>query len=477
MEISWSDYDGVPGFGTTTMDQLGELKKALTVGASQNPPASVTAGDGFAMRVESLERTMKNVTYRMEHIKLFKALSKLPAFNTVEEHNEIQSYGENPDAGWIAEGGLPEADDAKYERKFSVVKFLGTTRSVSHVATLIKPAHGPLVAQETVNGTMHLLKVLESALFYGDSSLCTLQFDGLEKLLTDNSPSANIIDMRGAPLSEDALEDGALTISDSPNYGTPTNLHANPKVIADLSKTFFPKERVDGFGGRKDGMIGNAVAGFMSQAGAVAFDSNSFVAIGPAPNAAAVGDTTKIPASPTATTPMAGAAVATSYFGADDAGNYRYSIVACNRYGRSAAVAFDGAAAVAIAAGEKAEGEVTPGSAVSVEWYELYRTVKGGAVGNQSRILRIPNAAGAGTQTITDINASLPYTSSAFMLQQNTESLSLKQLCPMLKMDLAMIDTSFRWMQLLYCVLTLYAPGKNVLYTNVGRSTGYVGAP
>lgn len=477
MEISWSDYEGIAGFGATSANQLNDLKKALTVGSSQNPPGSVTAGDGFAMRVESLERTMKNVTYRMEHLKLFKALSKLPAFNTVEEHNEIQSYGENPDAGWIAEGDLPESDDAKYERKFSVVKFLGTTRSVSHVATVIKPAHGPLIAQETVNGTMHLLRVLEGALFYGDSSLSSLQFDGLEKLLTDNAPTTNIIDMRGQPLSEDALEDGALTISDAPNYGTPTNFHGNPKVIADLAKTFFPKERHDSFGARKDGMIGNAVSGFMSQAGPVAFDSNSFVTVGPAPNAAAVGDATKIPASPTATTPMAAAAATTSYFGADDAGNYRYSIVACNRYGRSAAVAFDGAAAVAIAAGQKGAGEVTPGSAVSVEWYELYRTVVGGAVGNQSRILRIPNAAGAGTQAIEDINQYLPYTSSGFMLQQNTESLSLKQLCPMLKMDLALIDSSFRWMQLLYCVLTLYAPGKNVLYRNIGRSTGYIGAP
>ena len=85
--------------------------------------------------------------------------------------------------------------------------------------SLVRPAHGNAIAQETVNGTMHLLRSLERALFYGDSSLSSLQFDGYEKLITDNSPATNIIDLRGQPLSEDALQDGALTIHDAPNYG------------------------------------------------------------------------------------------------------------------------------------------------------------------------------------------------------------------------------------------------------------------
>jgi len=48
--------------------------------------------------------------------------------NTVEEFNQIQSYGVNPDAGYIDEGDLPSEDDTTYERKFSVIKYLGTTR-------------------------------------------------------------------------------------------------------------------------------------------------------------------------------------------------------------------------------------------------------------------------------------------------------------------------------------------------------------
>jgi hypothetical protein len=205
--VSWSDYEAVDGFGVAGMQDIGELNKALTAGNSQNAPVSQVAGDGFAMRVESLEKTLKNTQYKMEHIRFWKAIPKAPAFNTVEEFNQVLSYGENPDAGWIAEMDAPESDDSTYKRNFSVVKYMGTTRKISHVATLIKPAHGSLIAQQTIEGTMHLLKMLERALFEGDSTLSDLQFDGFERLITANSPANNIIDLRGKPLSEDVLTD------------------------------------------------------------------------------------------------------------------------------------------------------------------------------------------------------------------------------------------------------------------------------
>lgn len=131
--VSWRDYEHIEGFGAASQSDVDDLNKALTAGQSINPPGSVTAGDGFALRVESLERTLRNTTYKMDHIRFWKSIPKVAAYNTVEEYNQIQSYGENPDAGYIDEGDLPEEDDARYERKFSIVKYLGTTRRVTHV--------------------------------------------------------------------------------------------------------------------------------------------------------------------------------------------------------------------------------------------------------------------------------------------------------------------------------------------------------
>jgi len=342
--------------------------------------------------------------------------------------------------------------------------------------SMVKPAHGDVIAQETINGTMHLLRILEKALFYGRSDLSPLQFDGFEKMLLDSAPSQNIIDLRGKPLSEDVLQDGALTVQDAPNFGTPTHLYTSPKVKADLVKQFFPKERYDLFQKTSNGMIGLDIKGFTSAAGDVAFEPDVFITDGGAPTPA-VGDISKRPGLPTVSTAPVPAASGSSMFEVDDAGDYFYKIQAVNRYGRSGPVDLvtGPVAAVTVDAGEKVPFGMTPGVGGDVDYYEIYRTKKDGAVGTTRSILRIPNAAGAGEQLIEDYNVELPGTTSAFLFQQNTESMSLKQLAPMIKIPLATIDARIRWMQLLYCVPTLYIPGKNVLYKNVGRAAGFVG--
>lgn len=475
--VSWRDYENVEGFGQTSQSDLDDLTKALKAGQEINPPGSVTAGDGFALRVESLERTLKNVTYRMEHVRLWKSVPKLPAYNTVEEFNQLQSYGENPDAGFIDEGDLPTEEDSKYERKFSIVKYTGTTRRVSHVMSLVKPAHGNVLAQEAVNGTMHLLKVIERGLFFGRSDLSSLQFDGFEKLLEDGAPTANIIDLRGKPLSEDVLTDGALTIQDAPNYGTPTNLYLNPRTKADLVKAFFPKERYDLFSKTDKGLIGLDIKGFTSPAGDVDFEPDVFINDGGGPTAA-VGDALKRPGLPTISTPaVAAPALGTSKFEAEDDGDYFYTVQAVNRFGRSAGVPFvAGPTAVTVAAGDGVTVGVTSGT-IEPEWYEVFRTKVNGATGTERLILRKHNAAGAGEQTLVDLNDRLPGTTSAFLFQQNLENMSFKQLAPLVKIPLATVDSSVRFMILLYGVPVLYSPGRNVLFRNIGRAVGAVGTP
>jgi hypothetical protein len=473
--VSFQDYAGVEGFGSMTQTDVDELNKALTVGQTRDPPA-VVAGDGFSMRVESLEKTLVNTTYRMKHILLWKSIVKKPAFNTVVEYNELSSYGENPDALWIDEGDLPEEDDSTYERKHNYVKYMGTTRRVSHVGTVITPAHGPLVAQEAINGTMFLLRGIERGLFYGNSALSSLQFDGFQKLITDNSPAANVIDLRGQPLSEDNLTDAALTVMAAPNYGQPSDFHCNPMVHSDLSKVFFPKERLQP--GMKDGEVGLNLKGWTSPAGDVRFNPNVFITDGGAPTAA-VGDSAKRPATPTISTGVSTPQDTTnSQFDADDAGSYWVKIQACNRYGRSAAVDAGGGAVIStVVENDEITFGVTPGSSVEVEWYEVFRTALSGADGTERLILRVNNAAGTGETTIHDYNAFIPYCSSGFLFEQTPEAMYVKQLAPMIKVPLAIIDLSVRWIQAIYLVPVLAAPRKMVLFNNIGRATGYVGTP
>ncbi len=59
-----------------------------------------------------------------------------------------------------------------------------------------------------------------------------------------------------------------------------------------------------------------------------------------------------------------------------------------------------------------------------------------------------------------------------FLFQLNLQAMSFKQLAPMIKVPLAILDLSIRWAMAIYGVPVLYAPGKILLYENVGRTQG-----
>ena len=146
-------------------------------------------------------------------------------------------------------------------------------------------------------------------------------------------------------------------------------------------------------------------------------------------------------------------------------------MVAVNRYGKAAAVA---TAQVTVAAGEQVTFDVTAGS--DTAFYEVYRTEAGGAVGTARLIFKV-RANSSGTTTITDLNRFLPNTSKGYMLSQSSEVLKWKQLAPFTKIPLATIDSSIRWMQILYGALQVMAPKKNGIFINVGNlQTGAYGS-
>lgn len=456
-------------------NDLGKLNKALTAGTEMNPPASAVPGDGFALRTESLESVLRNTTYRAEHIKLWKLLTKSPAHNIFEEYNQITSYGEGDFGAWIAEGDLPEESDATYIRKHVMIKFMATVRRVTHPMSLVRAAHGDVIANETIAGTMFLLKQLERALFTADSDLDPLQFDGVDKLIASQAPAYNIIDMRGEPLSEDVLTDAALTISASPNFGRATHLFLNPMVRNDLAKTFFPKARYDLLG-LKSGKVGLHVEGYTSSGGDVLMIDDDFIETTPPVPTSAQGNVNKRPGAPTiSTAPNAAAPGAgqTSLFGVDDAGTYIYSVVARSRYGTSTAVA---AAAVTVAAGEVVTLGMTPAAGTETTHFAVYRSLLGQPASTGQLIGRIP-AMQTGPSAFVDSNETLPGTSSAYLFQGDSTNLGFKQLAPMTRIPLATADTSIRWQQVLYGAPVVYSPGRNVIFRNVGRADNFVGTP
>jgi hypothetical protein len=463
------DY-GHTAFGEISAEDAKELSKALTAGSDRDPPGSFVPGDGFALRIEDLDPTLKVTTFEEKEIKLFKELPKSKASNTVFEHNEQSSYGQELD-GFFAEGGVGAEYDSVYERKIHRVKYMAQQGRVTHIASLVANAHGPAIDRETISRTRALLGQIERGLFYADSSVDPLQFDGYLAQIRTKSPAANTLDLRGGTLNQETLNDIAMRVSVAPNYGNPTHMFLDPLVHADLAKTFFPNGRYEVTGQPNNLMLGSRIAGWTSPAGEVAFVPNKFIQ--PSEGRTQAGSASAVLTAPAQPSSIAGVAGAlgggeTSSFGAADAGNYRYAVVAVSPLGRSAALQDGGS--VTVAAGEKVTVTVTHGAGTPVPtYYEIYRTKVGGAAGTAWLIGKVARSGGA-TSVFTDFNQTLPDTSIAILFEMNPEVVEWKQLLPMMRWPLAITDTSIKWLQIIYGTPTLYAPKKIALIKNIGRA-------
>lgn len=454
-----------PGFGGVSREHIDQLNKALSAGHDINNPGAVP-GSGFALRVESLDGQMKNLSFSMEEIKLFQGIGKIPASNTVEEFNRLLSYDtggqDNFVGGWFDEGGLPDEESSTYERASVLIKFIGQTRRVTHVANTVKNAHGDAVAQETINGTMSMLKLMEHSLFYGDSSLVPQQFDGLRKQIIDFAP-ANVIDLRGAAPTDDIVNDALEKIRRASGRGT--DAYFSTGAHADLAKKIYDRQRYNP--GTSNDTIGAQVKYFQGQNGKINLHDHLFITPGGTARAAGFGKTDKRPLAPTITVaPVAGANPQSNFVTAD-AGTYIYTIAAANASGTSAPVSTAG---VAVVAGDQVAFTITGGGRET--YYEIYRTAAGGAVGTARLITRIRRTAAA--VVFIDLNDDLPGTSDGFLLQQNSNSMEFSQLLGMTRVPLGVVDTSIRWAQVCYGALKVYAPGRNILFKNVGRAPGSV---
>jgi len=462
--VSGQDYRDYGGYGQSNPQDLADLRKALSAGQDVNDPG-VAPGVGFPLRVESLEAQMKNLTFEMDEIKLLKSISKVPATNTVEEFNRLVSYGRGGtrrfNLGFMTEGDLPEEEDSTYERVTTLIKYIGTTGRVTHVAATIRASVGNVIAMETMNKTMELLKNVENALFFGDSTLIPEQWDGLERLITDGAPD-NVVDLRGAALTEERLNDMLLQIRD--NFGMATDAYFSTGVFADLSKQVYDRQRFAY--APAPGVLGATVTAFQGQHGRINLHDHVFIQEGPTAEVAGLGRPDRRPLAPTITVAPAAGADPASLFVAADAGSYRYRVVAGNRFGLSTPV---DSAAVVVGSGDQVTFTVADGGQ-GTTFYEIYRTPIGGAVEDAQLMVRVPRT--GATQIITDNNEDIPGTSKGFVLMQNQRSFAWSQLLPMTRIPLAAIDTSIRWSQVLYGAVKLYTPAKNIVVKNIGRAAG-----
>lgn len=466
MEPSYVNHGNtMTGFGGHSVQEVEELQKALSIGGeyASTAPGSLTGGPALA--VEDLDRTLKLVTHSMEHLRLWKDVIKQKVNQTVHEFNVQNSYGSEV-SPFFQMGGTPQATDAQYNREVYIVKYLGTQGQVQHNLTLIQAAHGPVVAREVKNKTIELLARNERAMFEADSSINSLEYDGIEKLIRAKESDAQykstafagydsegvddsvIIDAR-ANLDEDLCEDATLRAVN--NFGMPMDMYLSTDVHSGFSKAFYAKQRTRPGDRTAAGYLVPEFVGTLN----FKFKPSLFNR----PRKTPLGTTVSASSAPTLAS-TASPADGSSEFATADAGTYSYKISAVYSDGETVA---SSATSTAVSAGDKVTTEITYSG--SPLYFNIFRAPVGTAAGWEF-IGRVAPA-GTGNAHNIDYNSTVPGSAKAYLLMHDPDVLCWKQLGSLIKYDLAVTNTSYQWLQLLYGMMVIQAPRKNVIIKNL----------
>ena len=491
LSINLSDYgyaaqqDGMHA-GVGSMENVDQLNKALAAeDITGRDTTNLTTASGAPLKVESLEKTLKHLTFRENDIRLWKDLPKKAAYNTVEEYNQQTSYGANR-GGWNREGELPEEEDSIFVRRAQLVKYLGVTKSVTHQMTLVNTMVGSIMERTIKDGTMWILRTLNQGLYFGNEKLVPEQFNGFLAQqqqsdawasYDDYMNSEHVVDLRGKSLTEDAIESGANSIVE--NYGLATQLYAAPAVLSNFVKNFYGNKFIQpNTPALSNGVMGQRVQAFDSQFGQIGLNHDVFFKKQPSKSAASAATSTKAPATPVwdnSSPATVKPTTAGSKFNSTDAGNVYYAVSAINRFGESKLAIHS--TAVAAVAGCAIDLKFAAGVGTNTATaFRIYRTKVGGsATGEFYPLFEVSVSEltagydGASAGLVRDMNHFLPDCEQAMLVQFDNEVIEFAQLAPLMKMDLAVLSPAFRFMILLYGTPFLYAPKKMVRFVNIGK--------
>lgn len=491
LSINLADYgyatqqDGLYS-GSHSSENLDQLNKALAAeDITGRQTTDLTTASGAPLKVESLEKTLKHITFRESDIRLWKDLPKKAAYNTVEEYNQQTSYGANR-GGWNREGELPEEEDSIFVRRAQLVKYLGVTKSVTHQMTLVNTMIGSVMERTIKDGTLWILRTLNQGLYFGNEKMVPEQFNGFlaQQMQSDAwasyadyMNSEMVVDLRGSALTEEAIEQGANSIVE--NYGLGTQIYGPPAVLSNFVKNFYGnKFIVPNTPSLSNGIMGQRVQAFDSQFGQIGLNHDVFFKKLPSKSAASAATSQKAPNKPvwdTTTAATVQNSVAGSKWASTDAGNVFYGVVAINRFGESDMAIYN--TAVAAVANGAIDLKFADGGGVNkATAYRIYRTKVGGAATGEFFPLfdvslddLTRGYDGGAPGIIRDMNRFLPDCDQSMLVQFDNEVVEFAQLAPLMKMDLAVLSPAFRFMVLLYGTPFLYAPKKMVRFINIGK--------
>ena len=380
------------------------LRKSGTVGyQSAAGTSGGDAGNLSPLVPQSIEGSLASATYTMNELSLWSMIPKTPVSNTLHEYVVVNEHGFDIDP-FIGEGGGAESDfvtnQSQYERKSVRIKYMAERRQISDVASLVGLIgdNRQALSEETMRGTMSLMRKVERQLWYGNEDLQEKGFDGIIKQVRDGAPN-NVLDLDGSAPTPLLLQEALGEVYSAPNFGKPDCIYVEPRQHAELIKQSVESGRHDQFmvnQGAQGLTFGNANLSIMSPYGAVPVKAAPFLHF--ASRMPSSGFGSLAPDAPTFSAAPAAAGNAASKFNAADEGDYIYAVIAVGDQGYSAPLIADGAGAnvakVTVADGESVSFTIAAsgkarGSSQAPRYYRIYRSKADGDLSSMRLIKEI----------------------------------------------------------------------------------------
>ena len=446
-------------------------------------PAGVSGEALSPLVPQSIEGSLSSATHTMQELSLWPMIPKTSVSNTLHEYVVVDDHGFDIDP-FIGEGGGGEADfvtnNSNYTKKSVQIKYMAERRQISDVASLVGLIgdNRQAIAEETMRGTMNLMRKVERQLWYGNEALQEKGFDGILKQVRDGA-SQNVLDLKGSAPTPLLLQEALGEVYSAPNFGRPDCIYVEPRLHSELIKQSVESGRHDQFAVGSQGSLtfGNSNLSIMAPFGPVQVKSAPFLHFASRMPAAGFG--AKAPVNPTITsaTVQAETVAGTSQFITGDP-EYKYAVVAVGDQGYS-----DPVISAAVNINEDEELELTiaatnlaRGASQAPRYYRIYRSApnKAGVNASFRLIAEVVALAGANPTVWVDLddgNNGQKYDCSPILFaQHDPQVMEFVRLLDFIRRPLAETASVKPFLLMLFGSPVVKVPSKMFLMDNCGLS-------
>jgi len=470
--ISASSMDA----GNYVNELQGRLSKALATGNISG------FANGSDLVLQNLDSVMSSALFREDQLVKQRYINHVASINPIYQWNRRNQYGTSRGVTAFAEGSIGPVGNGAWSRNTADVAFFGVQRGTTVIANLSGALGGMFddpIEEENYDGTMQLLSSVEHALTWGNASILDMNgnsifYNGFYPTLLARASAGkvfptNIIDLHGKPMSFDVIQEIAslaakqyvTTARDMCGFLGPDSLSTLQLMKSEAERNMNMSSQDGGF------KAGTPIDGYRTQIGYIPFQQDVFLTPfdgGTSPlTTADAGSPVSVTTVATAAASPTGAQV--SNWLTSDVGTVYYTVSAFNAQGESLPYVY--VTGQAVAAGQVVTLTITNVS--GAYGYRVYR----GLQANGSDAGWIGDVARSGTFNAAFVgkNSIKPGTDVWIFFNRDESNLAIAQMAPLLKLPLAIQNTTIPFGLLYLHTLAVKIPERQFMVVNIGKTS------